>query len=143
MRHFIQSIVGPTVPEFPNVQVVYADDYPRELFRCFREQRLIVSALDVNRDRGSNLKTHPVRIFGEERQFLTGPMQLALRMGSVIVPTFLVSKPNYYYSVTVLPPIYSPVDADATAPELGELMQAYADAVSDHIRAHPDHLSRV
>jgi lauroyl/myristoyl acyltransferase len=88
LRSFIQSLVGPTVPEFPNVQMIYADDFPREIFRCFRENRLVVSALDVNRDRGSKLKTCQVQFFGEQRTFLTGTMQLAQRMGAVIVPTF-------------------------------------------------------
>ena len=145
LRSFIQSLVGPTVPEFPNVQMIYADDFPREIFRCFRENRLVVSALDVNRDRGSKLKTCQVQFFGEQRTFLTGTMQLAQRMGAVIVPTFLVSRPNFYYRVMVEEPIFVPLSGEAgeSGPDLQELMQAYADAIAAHIRAYPDHLSRI
>ncbi len=144
IRSYMQQTVGPTVPEFSLVQVLYADDFPREIFRRFHENRLIVSALDVNRDRGLKLKTCPVRIFGETREFLTGTMQIALRCGATIVPTFLVSRPNFYYRVTVLPPIYAPAAAESNgAPSLESLMQEYANAIENHIRKRPDHMSRI
>ena len=137
LRSYMQLKVGPTVPEFSLVQVLYADDFPREIFRRFRENRLVISALDVNRQRGMQLKTCPVTIFGEQREFLTGTMQIALRCGATIVPTFLVSRPNFYYRVVVNPPIYDPGAASGERPSLKTLMQAYADAIAEHIRMHP------
>ncbi len=139
LRSYMQQTVGPRVPEYSRCQVLYADDFPREIFRCFRERRLVISALDVNRARGSNLRTERVRIFGEARDFLVGPIQLAVRNKAMIVPAFLVSGPRFYYRIMIMPPLY----AQDPAPETSALVQGYADAIAKHIRAYPDHLSRV
>jgi hypothetical protein len=42
-------------------------------------------------------------------------------------------------------PIFLPLDEakSESGPDLQDLMQAYADAIAKHIRAYPDHLSRV
>jgi lauroyl/myristoyl acyltransferase len=140
LRSYMQQTIGPRMPEFKAVQMLFADDFPREIFRCFRENRLIISALDANRPRGVNLKTCPVHIFGETREFLTGPIQIALRCGATIVPTFLVSRPNFYYRIMVMPPLHA---GAGDPPELATIMQGYADAVAEHIRHYPDHLSRI
>ncbi|MBN2446723.1 MAG: lysophospholipid acyltransferase family protein [Phycisphaerae bacterium] len=145
IRSYIQQTIGPKHPEFNAIQMLFADDFPRVIFRCFRENRLVISALDVNRDRGLNLKTCPVKIFGETREFLTGPMQIATRCRATVVPAFLVSRPDYYYRVMIGSPLYvhGERDENGNVPELNDLVQRYADAVAAHIRAYPDHLSRV
>ena len=162
LRTYMQQLAATKMPEFKAVQMLFSDDFPREIFRCFRENRLVVSALDVNRDRGDRLKTCPVQYFRETREFLTGTMQIAMRCGATVVPTFVVSRPNYYYRIVIEPAIYVPETPGATvgappaaadtvgaaasaaagAPALPLVMQRYADAIAAHIRAYPDHLSR-
>ena len=106
---------------------------------------MVGSALDVNRIRGLTLKTCPVQIFGETRDFLTGTLQIALRCRSAICQAFVVSRPNFYFRLIVLPPYVVPSDKATTeSPELIQrLMQQYADGIAAHVREHPDHLSRI
>ena len=85
-----------------------------------------------------------VRIFGETREFLTGTLQVALRCRATICPAFVVSRPNFYFHLIVLPPIHTPAEDQLVEnPErIAELMQKYADGIEQHVREHPDHLSR-
>jgi lauroyl/myristoyl acyltransferase len=144
IRVYVQEKYVKTFPEFAAVRLLYADSFPREIYRCFQENRVVGSALDVGRLRGMTLKTCPVRIFGQQREFLTGPLQVALRCRATILQGFVVSRPNFYVRLIVHPPLYVPRDNEPESPELiAELMQRYADGIEAHVREHPDHLSRV
>lgn len=146
LRVFIQQKYAETFPEFAAIKVLYADSFPREIYRCFRENYVLGSALDVSRVRGLQLKTCPVRIFGQQREFLTGTLQIALRCGAAVVQGFVVSRPNFYFRLIVNPPLHVPPagqEAGDENPELiSLLMQRYADGIEQHVREHPDHLSR-
>lgn len=144
LRVYIQDKYAKTFPEFAAIRVLYADSFPRDIYRCFHENRVVASALDVSRVRGMQLKTCPVTIFGESREFLTGTLQVALRCGSSIFQGFVVSRPNFYFRLILNPPLFVP-DAKSSEeqPELiAELMQKYADGIAVHVREHPDHISR-
>lgn len=142
LRAFMQEMYARTFPEFAAIRILYADSFPRDIYRCFQENRVVGSALDVSRVRGMTLKTCPVRIFGETREFLTGTLQVALRCNATIVQAFVVSRPNFYFRLIVKPPLYVASDASAP-PEIADLMQQYADGIQAHVLEHPDHLSRV
>lgn len=145
LRTYVQDRYTETFPEYAAVRVLFADSFPREIYRCFRENRVVGSALDVSRVRGATLKTCPVQIFGETREFLTGTLQIALRCGATICQAFVVSRPNFYFRLIVLPPYHVPAEGNvADDPDLvRKLMQRYADGIAEHAREHPDHLSRV
>lgn len=145
LRVYIQEKYARTFPEYAAVRVLYADSFPRDIYRCFRENRVVGTALDVGRIRGQTLKTCPVRIFGRRREFLTGTLQVALRCRATICQAFVVSRPNFYFRLIVNPPLHVPAGRDlAESPELiTRLMQMYADGIEAHVRAHPDHISRV
>ncbi len=144
MRQYIQHKYAETFPEFKDVRVLYADSFPRDIYRCFKENRVIGTALDVGRVRGEALKTCPVRIFGETREFLTGTVQIALRCGAPIVQGFVVSRPNFYFRLVVTAPLYVPDESGRPSEEIvPEVMQRYADGIAAHVRDHPDHLSRI
>jgi KDO2-lipid IV(A) lauroyltransferase len=145
LRVYVQERYARTFPEFAAIRVLYADSFPREIFRCFRENRVVGTALDVSRVRGLTLKTCPVRIFGQTREFLTGTLQIALRCGATIMQAFVVSRPNFYFRLIAEPALYVPAaTGEPERPELvAELMQRYADGIEAHVREHPDHLSRV
>lgn len=147
-RVYIQQKYAETFPEFRSIRMLYADSFPREIYRCFRENLVVGSALDVGRVRGMNLKTCPVRVFGETREFLTGTLQIALRCQATVAQAFVVSRPNFYFRLIVNPPLYVPGQDDTPAsadnPErLADLMQCYADGIEAHVRQHPDHISRI
>jgi lauroyl/myristoyl acyltransferase len=142
---YVQEKYTKTFPEYAAVRLLYADSFPRDIYRCFQENRVLGSALDVGRVRGQTLKTCPVHIFGQTREFLTGTLQVALRCGATICQAFVVSRPNFYFRLIVKPALYVPPDrAREENPELvGRLMQMYADGIAAHVREHPDHISRV
>jgi len=144
-RIYVQQKYAETFPEFAAIRLLYADSFPREIYRCFHENRVVASALDVSRVRGGTLKTCPVKIFSETREFLTGTLQIALRCRATVAQAFVVSRPNFYFRLIVQPPLYVPGDKrDADSPErVAELMQRYADGIEAHVREYPDHLSRV
>jgi KDO2-lipid IV(A) lauroyltransferase len=144
IRRYVQEKYATTFPEFAALRVLYADSFPRDIYRCFHENRVVGSALDVARVRGLTLKTCPVRVFGETREFLTGTLQVALRCGAVICQSFVVSRPNFYFRLIVNPPLHVPApDQSNESPDLiARLMQQYADGIAAHVREHPDHISR-
>jgi lauroyl/myristoyl acyltransferase len=143
-RIYIQQKYAETFPEIAAIRLLYADSFPRDIYRCFRENRVVGSALDVSRVRGMTLKTCPVRIFGQTREFLTGTLQIALRCQATVAQAFVVSRPNFYFRLIVRPPEYVPgSESRADHPDrIAELMQRYADGIEAHVREHPDHLSR-
>ncbi len=145
LRLYVQEKYARTFPEYAGIRVLYADSFPRDIYRCFRENRVVGSALDVSRVRGLMLKTCPVRIFGQTREFLTGTLQVALRCRATICQAFVVSRPNFYFRLIVKPPLYIPAENDPgeTPERIAQLMQAYADGIAAHVREHPDHISRV
>ena len=145
IRMYVQQRYTETFPEYAAVRVLFADSFPREIYRCFQENRVVGSALDVGRVRGATLKTCPVDFFGEKREFLTGTLQIALRCHATICQAFVVSRPNFYFRLVVRPPYHIPNGEEAPdSPELIQrVMQQYADGIADHMREHPDHLSRI
>jgi lauroyl/myristoyl acyltransferase len=145
LRVYVQEEYARTFPEYAAVRMLYADSFPRDIYRCFHENRVVGSALDVNRIRGLTLKTCPVLVFGRTREFLTGTLQVALRCRATICQAFVVSRPNFYFRLIVNPPLYVPrEDETGENPDLiAATMQKYADGIAAHVREHPDHISRV
>jgi lauroyl/myristoyl acyltransferase len=145
IRMYVQERYAETFPEYRAIRILYADSFPRDIFRCFQENRVVASALDVGRIRGATLKTCPVQVFGETRDFLTGTLQIALRCRATICQAFVVSRSNFYFRLIVHPPFHVAGDEEPPdSPELVQrLMQQYADGIAEHMRQHPDHLSRV
>ncbi len=146
LRRYVQEKYSTTFPEYAAVRLLYADSFPRDIYRCFQENHVVGSALDVGRVRGLALKTCPVRVFGETREFLTGTLQVALRCQATICQAFVVSRPNFYFRLIAKPPLYVPPEdgrAEHSNELVAKLMQKYADGIESHLREHPDHLSRI
>jgi lauroyl/myristoyl acyltransferase len=145
-RIYMQQKLADSFPEIAeNFRVYFADSFPRETYRCFQDNRLVGSALDVSRIRDESQRTCPVRFLGETREFLTGTLRIALRCDATIAQLFLVSRPNFYFRLIVHPPLHIPNGEEhADAPRrVAELMQRYADGIEAHVREYPDHLSRI
>lgn len=145
LRRYVQEKYFQRFPELRDIKVFFADSFPRDLYRCLQEGRILASALDVDRHRDDRLRTQPVKIFGQRREFITGTAQIALRCGSPILQGFVISRKNFYFRLVVLPPLWLPngdvkVDEDAL---LSEVMQRYADNIEAHVRKHPEHISKV
>ncbi len=142
LRRYAQRKYEETFPELAAVRILFADSFPRDIFRCFQENRVLGAALDVNRVRDERLRTCGVDLLGERREFLTGTLQIALRCGATIIQGFVVSRPNYYFDLVGSGPL-APAGAPADDATIAAVMQSYADGIAAHVRSHPDHLSRL
>jgi len=142
LRRYVQIKYEETFPEFRAIRMVFSDTYPRDIYRCFQDRYALGSALDIGRHRGEHLRTCTVTMFGQEREFLTGPVQIALRCGAPIVQGFVISRKNFYFHLVVTGPLTNP-DTELDEPKiLNDLMQRYADNIAAHVIEHPDHISK-
>jgi len=142
LRKYVQEKYDETFPEFRAIRMFFADSYPRDLYRCFRDGFILGSALDVARQRSAHLRTSEVKMFGQEREFLTGPMHIALRCGAPILQGFVVSSKNFYFKLIVKEPLVDPDTAGDDPATVQNAMQHYADNIAEHLMAYPDHISK-
>ena len=143
LRRYVQQKYEETFPEFRAIRIFYADSYPRDLYRAFQDGLILGTALDVSRQRGANLRTASVTMFGQQREFLTGTLHIALRCGAPILQGFVVSRKNFYFHLHVLPALADADEAKDTPDVVQQSMQTYADNIAEHVRHHPCHISRV
>jgi len=143
LRRYVQQKYEETFPEFRAIRMFYADTYPRDIYRCFRDKFILGSALDVDRQRGAHLRRAKVTMFGREREFLTGTLQIALRCGAPVMQGFVVSRKNFYYHLIGKGPLVEPGTNEPEEVVLQKAMQTYADNIAAHLLQYPDHLSKV
>jgi len=140
MRRYVQEKYRESFPELRAVRLFFADAFPRDLYRCFKDGFILGSALDVSRQRGEHLRYVTVISFGREREFLTGTMQIAMRCKAPIIQGFIVSRKNFYFELIALNNLVCSDDNENT---LQRVLQQYADNIGRHLLEHPDHFSRV
>ena len=143
VRRYIQDKYRQTFPEISNIKLFPATSFPRGIYRHLQGNKIVASLLDADRRRGERTKTYPVTIFGEERDFLVGPLQIAIRCGSTTLQGFVVSRKNFYYQMVVTPPLLRPESVNDEAETIAIVIQKYADGVERFAREHPDHLMNI
>ena len=143
LRRYVQDKYAETFPEIRAIRLFFADAFPRDLFRCFEDGYVVASAMDVDRTRGKHLKTAPVRIYGHEKQFLTGPLQIALRCGAPVIQGFVISKKNFYFHLVPTRLLGPSQGGKENAELLADTLQNYANHIEQHVRECPDHISRI
>jgi len=145
LRRYIQQKFAESLPEFATYRMFFADAFPREIYRCFDHNFVVASAqdVDVDRVRDGRLRTRPVRLFGEERHFLSGPMQMAIRRGAPIMQGFVISRRDYHYEFVLEGPLADPGAITDPDELLAVAMQRYADGIESHVRAYPCHLMKI
>lgn len=142
LRRYIQDRFAESFPDVQGLRIYFADTFPRAIYREFKENAIVCTALDVDRFRGEHLKTCPVRIFGQTKEFLTGTLQIALRCGAPAMQGFMISRKNYYYRWELSAPLADPATARDEPGTVSQIMQSYADNIEQHARKYPDHLMR-
>ena len=145
VRRYIQQRYRESFPEVAAMKMVYASSFPRVIYRHMQSNAIVASLLDVDRNRGENTKTQSVTFFGQERQWLTGPVQMAVRCGATIIQGFIVSRKNFYYQLLPTPPLIDPDEIAAADEEkvIPQILQKYASAVEQFVREHPDHVMNI
>ncbi len=151
IRRYVQDRFDRLHPEFQRMRVLFADSYPREIYRCLREGYLLGSAMDVSRVRHSKQKTEEVTMFGEKQPFLSGPLRIAIRCRAPVLQAFVVPEPAFRYRMEIVAALVDPdllgrdsnlAPADEEAAILRAL-RTYAANVEEYIRASPSLLSRI
>jgi lauroyl/myristoyl acyltransferase len=142
LRRYVQEMYERTFPEFRAIRVFFADSFPRDLYRCFEDGYILGSAPDVEHDRGAHLRTVPVEIFGQQREFLSGPVRIALRCGAPILQGFVVSRRNFYFRLIIRGPLVDPAASRDDPETLATALQHYADNIEEHVRDYPCHISK-
>lgn len=143
IRRYIQDRFDRLYPEFQRMRVIFEDDFPREIFRCLQEGFVLGSAMDVHRVRRPNQKAEEVTIFGEKRQFLTGPLMIALRCKTPVLQAFVLPEPGFRYRFRIVGMLADPEKVEDEAAAAGQTLRTYAANVERYVRAAPSLLSRI
>ncbi len=143
LRKYIQKKYENRFAELRATKILHTNTLPRDIYRCFKDNYLVGSALDVKSIKFPHLKTAQVTLFGETHQFLTGTVQIAIRCKAAIHQGFVISHPGFRYELTGTAPLVDPESAEDTPETVQHIMQAYASNIEQFVRAHPDHLSRL
>lgn len=143
VRRYIAQKYRETFPEVARMKMFYSSSFPRQIMRHMQQNGIVASLLDVDRRRGETTRMHPVNIFGEEREFLAGPVQMAIRCGATTFQGFVVSRRNFYYQLIIDEKLIDPDQPEAEDVIVQRVMQHYANNVEAFARRHPDHLMKI
>ncbi|RME36612.1 MAG: hypothetical protein D6788_11230 [Planctomycetota bacterium] len=145
LRRYVQDRFDRRYPDRKRMRVLYADSYPREIYRCFEQGYLLGSAIDVNRLRSENQKVEWVEVFGERRPFLIGPIRVALRCGAPVLQGFILPEGAFRYRLEIVEML---VDPDRVPPGKEEeaarqAVHRYAAHLERYVRETPSLLTRI
>ncbi|HPF40727.1 MAG TPA: lysophospholipid acyltransferase family protein [Phycisphaerae bacterium] len=143
VRRYIQNRYTETFPEIRRMKMFAANSFPRGIYRHLQQNKIVASLLDADRKRGQRTKTESVQLFGEERDVLIGPLQIAIRCQSVMLQGFIVSKSRYRYEVVVTPPLVDPKPGAEETDIIQDVVRHYAAGVEEFARKNPDHLMNI
>jgi lauroyl/myristoyl acyltransferase len=143
LRRYVQRLFDERYPEFRRTRWLFADSYPREIYRCLREGLIVASAMDVNRVRKPNQKTEEVTICGEKRLFLSGPVHIAGRCRAPVLQALISSEPDFRYRVVILGPLVDPEKSDDETAAVSEAMRIYAANIEKHLQANLSSISGI
>lgn len=146
IRRFVQDRLDRKYPEFRRMQLLFADSFPRDIYRCFQEGYVLASAIDVSPKRSATLRAVEVDTPAGKRSFLTGPLHIAIRCGAPVIQGFAVPYPWFRYGLKLVEVLIDPDDVG----ERGEIddavkraVEKYAANLERHIRNAPTLITRV
>lgn len=150
MRRYIQHRYDRRYPEFRRVRMLFANSYPRDIYRCFRDGFVLGSAMDVGRVRDPRHKTQTVTIFGARRPFVTGPLRIALRCRAPVLQGFIIPGSGFRYHLELINLVSDPGgagsdpgDVDDEEAVVATTLATYAATVERQVRARPSLISRI
>lgn len=142
IRRYVQDRFDRRYPEFQRTHLLFADRYPREIYRCLQDGFLLASAMDVSRVRDPKQRTEEVTIFGEKQSFLSGPLRIAIRCGASVLQAFIVPEKDFRYRFAIVEMLVDPDKMTDEDTAVAHAMRAYAANIERYVRASPALLSR-
>lgn len=144
MRRYIQDLYDRKYPEFRRTRVMYADSFPREIYRCLHDGYVLGSAMDVSRVRDPRQSHCEVEVFGAKQVFLTGPLRIAMRCGAPVLQAFVLPTTDFRYELAVVEPLLGAAASFGADEDkvVSEAMKRYSENVEDYVRSYPALLTR-
>jgi predicted LPLAT superfamily acyltransferase len=139
----VQSRFDRLYPEFQRMRVLFADAYPRDIYRCLKEGYVLGSAMDVHRLRHANQRSQAVTVFGERRGFLTGPLRVALRCRTPVLQAFLLPDTGLRYRLEIVDTLLDPDRVSDEDSAVSAALDRYCRNVERCVRAHPSLITRI
>jgi lauroyl/myristoyl acyltransferase len=143
LRRYVQRRVDQSYPDFKRMRVIFADAYPREVFRCLQDGYVLGSAIDVSRVRRENQRTEEITVFGEKRSFLSGPLRVAYRCKTPVLQAFVLPEPGFRYRLEIVEVLIDPETTSDESTAVSEAMRRYAHNLEECIRKSPSLLTRL
>lgn len=143
LRRYVQRRFDEQYPDLPRARWLFADAYPREIFRCLQDGFVLGSAMDVSRVRGATQKTEEVTYFGEKRNFLSGPMHIALRCRAPVLQAVIKPEADFRMRLEILETLLDPDQVQDKVAAVTEAMQRYAANLERHVRAAPSLITKI
>ncbi|MCO6437679.1 MAG: hypothetical protein J5J06_11370 [Phycisphaerae bacterium] len=142
LRRYMHERFAQRFPQYAQLRMMYADTYPRDIYRCYQEGYVLGSAMDVTRVRLPHQRYEEVECFGEVRPFLSGPMRIALRNGTPVIQGFMISEPGFHYRLVLTESLIDPDRVEDEDAAVAEAMKTYAANVEAYVRATPALITR-
>lgn len=143
IRRFVQGRFDRRHPQFRRLGVLFSESFPREIYRRFKEGLILGSAMDVSRVRHPNQKAERLTLFGEQRDFVTGPLRVAFRCDTPVVQAFAGVDDRGHYHLDIVGVLLDPREVENEDQAVRDAMQTYVAAVEKRVRESPSLLSRI
>lgn len=143
LRLFMRNRFVAKHAEYRAIRWFHADSYPREIMRALRDGYLLGSAMDVSRTRNERQKTESVVVFGQAREFLTGPLRLALKCDTPVVQAFVLPDSGFRYRLEIVGTILDPKTVADETEAVSQAVRTYAANVETYVRRYPSLISRI
>ena len=121
---------------------MYADSFPREIYRCLQDGFVLGSAMDVSRVRDPRQRSKEVIIFGKKQDFLTGPLRIAIRCKTPVLQAFVLPGPDFRYELQIVESLFDPQRLEYEEATVERAISRYAQNVETYVRAYPALLTR-
>jgi len=144
LRRYIQGLYDQKYPEFRRMRVLYADSFPREIYRCLQEGFVLGSAMDVSRVRDPRQRSHEVRMFNRPSVILSGPLRIAIRCKTPVLQAFVVPAPHFRYTLDIFGFLLDPQNIEPGQEEaaIDQAAHQYASHVERYVQNTPSLLTR-
>lgn len=143
IRKYVQARLRRKYPEIQRLRMLFADSFPREIYRCLEEGHLLGSAIDVSRVREVHHKVEEVTIFGQQRYFPTGPIRIALHCGAPVLQAWIVPEKNFRYRFEIIEMLLDPAETRNDATAISIALKRYAANVERRAMERPYLVTRV
>lgn len=143
MRRYVQDRLDRRHAGTEPVRMLFADSFPRETIRCYRDGCIVGSAIDIHRIRGEHQRVEYAEMFGEKRPFLTGPLRIALRCRAPVLHGFVTHDSHFRYRFELAGMLIDPETVEDEEAAVTQAVRTYARHLQDRLKSRPSLVTRI